>query len=66
MPTMNVPSGIKKFFNSFIFFSLHQLGNKTDGLTIKPDKCLDDTPHRAGTQSTNPKVPNNYPAASVK
>jgi hypothetical protein len=66
MPTIKIPNGDKKFFNAFTFCSLHQLGNEADCLPIKPDKRLDYTPHRAGTQRANPKVPDNYPAAGVK
>lgn len=44
-----MPNGAKKFFNSFIYRSLHKLGNKTDGLAIEPNKCLDDSPHGART-----------------
>ena len=48
------------------FYPLYQLGNKTDGLAVKPDKCLDDAPHRAGTQRANPKVTYYDPTAGVK
>ena len=67
MPTIKIPNGDKKFFNAFIiFYSLNQLSDETDGLAVKPDKCLDDTPHRAGTQCANPKITYYDPPSGVK